>query len=235
MRRAVLVSGVGMVHDYPAAGRPRQAAPMRLRRHAPAGRSAGSPWQGGTKRGQANPPAGPRCGVLPGLHSSRIFAIPTIWGKKTVLVRVPIPVSVHRPHPNRPADLRDRGGQSTKVRLAGASLRLASGAPTPAAPHRRRAGRQRTGRVSREAAVPHGVTSERRILNPVLRSALLLRQPWSQRGRAGGSSIQAGFPNCYHDNELVSRRLARAREACRDLCPALRYRLGFAARYALMN
>src|SRR5260370_31626391 len=78
-----------------------------------------------TKRGQANPPAGPRCGVLPGLHSSRIFAMPTFWEKETVLVRVPSRSLPDGPITYRPADLGTGGAESKKVSLAGTSLRAA--------------------------------------------------------------------------------------------------------------
>jgi hypothetical protein len=106
--------------------------------------------------------------------------MPFVLGKRTVLVRVPSrSLSTRPPPPTRPI-FETSGGQSKKVRLAGTSLRPKSGAPTPA-PHCRRAGRQSTGRVGREAALPHRVTSVPRILNPVCKACAMYGKRLSER------------------------------------------------------
>jgi hypothetical protein len=106
MRRAAPVSGVGMVHDYPAAGRPRQAAREVLGR---AGRNAVKQ----TLR-QRHALACRRVFQLSG-----ILGMPTFAEKRRYLSGFPSRSPSTGPIPTVRPNLRDGGGQIEKAGLAG--------------------------------------------------------------------------------------------------------------------
>jgi len=108
------------------------------------------------------------------------------------------------PIPSRPVDSRPGGG---KRKLSASRER-----PIPA--HTAgRAGRHSNGTVGREAALPHGVTREQRMLNP------LLWQVCGTLGRfrchAGQAVVRARVPA----SPSRASRLARTRDGRRDLRP----------------
>ncbi len=159
---------------------------------------------GGTSRFQAR---GERAGDDErgrGRIKSGIFPMPSFWGKKKVLSGSHPSAPVHRPHPIPPGRFETGGG---KRKLSASRER-----PIPA--HTAgRAGRHSNGTVGREAALPHGVTREQRMLNP------LLWQVCGTLGRfrchAGQAVVRARVPA----SPSRASRLARTRDGRRDLRP----------------
>ena len=140
--------------------------------------------------------------------------------------RSPIPVPVHRPHLNRPAKSSRPGGSIEKCPTVGNvpsardaanrrdfTFSTARWAMRPLPPPPRRTERHSTGTGCRETALPHGVTSEQRMLNP------LLWQVCGTLGRfrchAGQAVVRARVPA----SPSRASRLARTRDGRRDLRP----------------
>ncbi len=134
--------------------------------------------------------------------------------------RSPIPVPVHRPHLNRPAKSSRPGGSIEKCPTVGNvpsardaanrrdfTFSTARWAMRPLPPPPRRTERHSTGTGCRETALPHGVTSEQRMLNP-------LRRPHSVQ-RNHERSRSALPPPCQRLTASLSR--ARARGVSRSL------------------